>query len=242
MKQYSKEYKRTKYTSRQRRRMWGYLRPKEIPIVDNALKNKPRDRVLFKLMYRCGLRVGEVVGEEYEYKVGPKKDIEAHSVLPGIMTDDIDFGGKAININGKGDLKRIVPIPDDVFGDVMYYLHDYRRWGNKNEQLIVRYKDDQPMTTANVRKIWTSLKNRMGLRKDIRVHDLRHTYAMEYLRAGGDPRDLMNLLGHSSLDITMMYVQRMEEESNVKARLIMKKMGENINDDTEKEFELSRGS
>jgi site-specific recombinase XerD len=207
--------------------MWNYLRPAEISRLDAYLTNKIRDKVLFKLMYRCGLRVGEVVGEEYFYEVGDrKKPIEAHSILPGIKTNDIDFESKGVLVHGKGDLDRNVPIPDDVVAEILHYLHQYRRWnGYDNVQLITKYKDDEPMGTANVRKIWRKVKKHLKLRKEVRVHDLRHTFAMEYLRNEGDIRDLMRLLGHSKVDITMMYVDRLESETNVDARRVMQKMG-----------------
>lgn len=226
VKEYSSpKYKRTKYTARQRRRMWGYLRPSEIVSLDKAVDSRARDRVLFRLMYRCGLRVGEVVGEEYHYEV--KGRVKAKSVLPGIMTHDIDFGAKNLLVHGKGDLNRTIPLPDKILNDIQHYLARYRRWdGTSNIQLIVSHGAEEPIGTHNVRGIWSRIKKSIGLRSNVRVHDLRHTYAMEYLRAGGDARDLKNLMGHSSLDITMMYVERLEEETNVEARAVLNKIVE----------------
>lgn len=224
MKEYSSPRYKRKVSSRQRRRMWGYLRPAEIVSLDKAIESRARDRVMFRLMYRCGLRVGEVVGEEYHYEVRGGK-VKAKSVLPGIMTHDIDFGAKSLLVHGKGDLNRTVPLPDRVVDDIRHYLARYRGWDRaSNVQLIVSHGREEPIGTHNVRGIWRRMKKDIGLRENVRVHDLRHTYAMEYLRAGGDPRDLKNLMGHSSLDITMMYVERLEEETNVAARAVLNKI------------------
>lgn len=207
--------------------MWGYLRPSEIPILDKYLNNEVRDKVIFRLMYRMGLREGEVVGGVYDYDVlDPENEgekLHAHSVLPGVWTDDINFDTKTLTVKGKGDLTRSVPIPPDVMDDILSYLK-YRRWdGRTNVQLIVRYKDDKPMTTANVRKLWIKIKKEAGLRKNIRVHDLRHTFACNYLINGGDVRDLMSLLGHSDLKITYLYIEKIAEETNEDARKVMER-------------------
>lgn len=242
VKEYSGQYKRTKYQNKQRRRMWGYLRPSEIPLLDKYLDKKSRDRVIFRLMYRMGLRVGEVVGEIYEYDVleikndkPTGKKIHAKSTLPGIWTNDINFDTKSLTVKGKGDVIRIVPIPQDVWEDILKYL-EIRNWNGKdNIQLIVRYKDNNKMTTSNVRDLWQKIKRKVGLRNDIRVHDLRHTAAMEFLRAGGDVRDLKEILGHSDLKITYLYTEKLQQESNIDSRKIMEKTGQIIKESKKEE-------
>ncbi|MCK5018842.1 MAG: site-specific integrase, partial [Candidatus Peribacteraceae bacterium] len=54
-----------------------------------------------------------------------------------------------------------------------------------------------------------------GIIRKFRNHDLRHTYAMEYLMKGGDVRDLQKDLGHTSLDVTMRYIELLDDDARM---------------------------
>lgn len=62
--------------------------------------------------------------------------------------------------------------------------------------------------------LWAEVKEaaaRAGLRR-VSPHRLRHTFATEYLRRGGNIRRLQQILGHESLASTQIYTQVMTEE------------------------------
>jgi site-specific recombinase XerD len=63
------------------------------------------------------------------------------------------------------------------------------------------------------------LIRRLGHRAGVKVypHKLRHTFAISFLRAGGDVFSLQHLLGHSTLQMTQRYSQSLSADDAVKA-------------------------
>jgi site-specific recombinase XerD len=66
------------------------------------------------------------------------------------------------------------------------------------------------------------IANTCGITKKISFHVGRHTFATNFLRAGGDVVSLQNLLGHSNIKQTMIYVHIVESEVNEKVFIIDK--------------------
>lgn len=85
------------------------------------------------------------------------------------------------------------------------------------EKLFLVKKDPIYMN----RQIKTIAKT-CGITKKISFHVGRHTFATNFLRAGGDVISLQNLLGHSSVKQTMIYVHIVESEVNEKVFIIDK--------------------
>ena len=61
-------------------------------------------------------------------------------------------------------------------------------------------------------------KQRAGIPR-LHAHLLRHTFAILYLMAGGDVFSLQRILGHSSLEVTRMYVNMVASQVKEKHRL-----------------------
>jgi site-specific recombinase XerD len=66
--------------------------------------------------------------------------------------------------------------------------------------------DGHEMNRSRLLKILVSLGKRSGV-SDVHPHRFRHTFAIQYLRNGGDPYTLQALLGHSSLDMVKVYLR-----------------------------------
>jgi integrase/recombinase XerD len=66
------------------------------------------------------------------------------------------------------------------------------------------------MTTARAWHLVKGLAKEAGLEKPISPHSLRHTMAIETLRAGAGPVIVQKLLGHASLSTTQRYVDHLE--------------------------------
>jgi len=135
-----------------------------------------RLRSIVELLYGCGLRISE---------------------LANLNIEDINFDNRTILVHGKGGVDRYVP---------MYKLcHDaIRLYINKRESgpLIIganRYSKRQRMTSRSLRRI---IKDRFG----VNPHRFRHTFATHLLEAGADIMVVNRLLGHKSVETTMVYL------------------------------------
>ena len=64
---------------------------------------------------------------------------------------------------------------------------------------------------VNLQKPWRRIRKRAGL-EDVRLHDLRHTYASVAIKAGIDPFTLKEILGHKNLTTTLRYAHLADEE------------------------------
>ena len=61
------------------------------------------------------------------------------------------------------------------------------------------------MNNTSLRLLLTRLGDKVGV-PHCHPHRFRHTFAIEFLRAGGDVFSLQRLLGHSTLDMVKNYV------------------------------------
>lgn len=114
-----------------------------------------------------------------------------------LRTTDFDIHSMQVTIRGKGDKTRTVPVSPEAWVNIQ------SAWvlaHNKQDHQVVSYKD------RFARQIVTNLGKRAGLRRPIKSHDLRATFATAALEAaGGNVRVVQELLGHSSVETTEIY-------------------------------------
>jgi site-specific recombinase XerD len=194
--------------------------------------DEPRDKVIFLLMLRQGLRVGEVVGEDLDYwtrdghrikneeipsdheKYPHNKDIEignnvfvhiVHS-LPGIHLEDIDWQEKQMVVRGKGDKTRLIPLRDDVMKELIEFVQPTKF--DPKDRVGKMFDIDPPSVRYQCRKY----SKKANLQRRIHPHIFRHTFAVNYLKMGGNVVALQRLLGHSSLAMTEKYLQLVPDD------------------------------
>lgn len=69
-------------------------------------------------------------------------------------------------------------------------------------------KDEKPLTyDLFSQRQFKQVQNRANIRRRIRFHDIRHTYASHFIMNGGDIYVLQKLLGHSDIATIMIYAQ-----------------------------------
>ncbi len=114
-----------------------------------------------------------------------------------LRTHDFDVHSMNVTIRGKGDKTRTVPVSPEAWSNLQsawVLAHD------KKDNLLVSYRD------RFARQLVTNLGHRAGLRRPVKSHDLRATFATEALdRCGGNVRVVQELLGHSSVETTEIY-------------------------------------
>lgn len=85
-------------------------------------------------------------------------------------------------------------------------MHRYLRTRTDNDPaLVVSEEFKHRMTATNVQLLIRNSAARAGIHKHVTPHTLRHSFATNFLRNNGNMRYLADLLGHASMDTTMMY-------------------------------------
>lgn len=179
-----------------------HLRDEHVNDLFGIIKN-PRDRAMFTLMLRCGLRVDEVA----------KLTIEA-----------IDYRRSRIFVyRGKGGKDRVVYISSDAGETLAEYLQV--RPTTKNKQIFLVEKGTckgEPISVRGIQKRIEHYAKKIGF--PVSCHHLRHTMATQLLNADAALVSIQDLLGHARI----MTTQRYCSVSNVKVQSDYHKAMENI--------------
>lgn len=151
-----------------------------------------RDRVIFELLYGCGIRNAELVG---------------------LNLRDIHWANEAILVRGKGRKERYVPLGDAAAQALRAYLplrEEKLAAGEKTSEallLSVRLRGTGRLTTRSVGRIVKQIALAHGLSSDVHPHTLRHAFGTHMLEEGADLRAIQELLGHERLSTTQRYTQ-----------------------------------
>ncbi len=149
-----------------------------------------RDEALILFLLDTGLRASELC----HLKIG-----EVDMKTGKVIVKHGDEGG------AKGGKGRTVFIGKSTRRVVWRYLAD-REDRNDVDAPIFLNRGEHPFNPNSLRHLIVRLAEKAGI-KDAHPHKFRHTFAITYLRSGGDVFTLQALLGHSSLDMVRHYAQ-----------------------------------
>ncbi|MDE1175276.1 MAG: tyrosine-type recombinase/integrase [Edaphobacter sp.] len=173
-----------------------------------------RDRVIFELLYGCGIRNSELVG---------------------LNVDSVRWGDDAILVRGKGRKERLVPLGDEAAIALRTYLpvREAKLTASGKGALVhegplltnLRMRGDCRLTTRSVGRIVKAIALSRGLAADVHPHTLRHAFGTHMLEEGADLRAIQEMLGHERLSTTQRYtqltvgqVQRVYDETHPRAK------------------------
>lgn len=148
-----------------------------------------RDRLMFELLYGCGIRNSELVG---------------------INLDDIRPSAEALLIRGKGKKERYVPFGAAVTAALAAYLPMRQATlaqSRKNTAALLINQRGGRLTTRSVGRIVKKIAVAKGLSPDVHPHTLRHAFGTHMLEEGADLRAIQEMLGHERLSTTQRYTQ-----------------------------------
>jgi len=154
-----------------------------------------RDRTMFLLMLRCGLRVSEV---------------------SSLVWSALDFAQGTVRIDhSKGQVDRVVYLAPDV-------TKALRQW-QQLQGTAPRYvfpsrvtrKGGLPLSARQIQNCMTRYLKLAGISKPYSPYSLRHTFATQLLNAGASLEVVKELMGHRSLDVTLRYTQLYDRTKRV---------------------------
>ena len=173
------------YSLRLSRPLPRYLRDEDVPRLFNVISGK-RDRAMFMLMLRCGLRVEEVAKLTMAALDLPRSQLFVYE--------------------GKGVKDRVVYLSNDAYKTLVHYLEARPSSRAKKVFLIEkgRFKG-KPIQVRGIQHRMQHYAEKAGLK--VSCHQLRHTLATQLLNADADLVTIQDLLGHTRIKTTQRYCQ-----------------------------------
>lgn len=145
-----------------------------------------RNTALLEFLYACGARVGEAAT---------------------LTCDRVDFSRGLVQVIGKGNKERIIPLHALALERMSEYLRLARSelLGNKNHSFFFVSTRGNALSTAAIRRVFKEALRRAGIDESLSPHAMRHTFATDVLSGGADLRSVQEMLGHASLSTTQIY-------------------------------------
>jgi len=155
-------------------------------IIDEIKKEKvkwilARNMSIVLLMWGYGLRIGEVLNIKGK-----------------------DFYGENIEVHGKGNKKRVIPIHQNLLKYINGML-SICPFKNTNENYIYMGKRGKQLQPSIIQKLVRTIRRKLLLPENTTPHSFRHSFATHLLEKMVDLRTIQEILGHSSLSTTQKY-------------------------------------
>ncbi len=145
-----------------------------------------RDVAMVEILYASGARVAE---------------------LCGLNLADIDYNRQTIQVLGKGNKERVIPIGNPAMRALKKWLEDGRAlmMNEKSEKAVFLGARGKRIDQRAVRSVvYEALSAIEGIER-MGPHALRHSAATHLLEGGADLRTVQEILGHASLATTQIY-------------------------------------
>ena len=153
---------------------------------DTATPYGLRDRAILELFYSSGLRVSE---------------------LCGVLLQSVNLDEGYIRVFGKGAKERIAPIGSAAVTAVQNYQSGGRPYFVKAKTGSELFLSQQGRAISR-KMVWVMIRQhavKAGIKKPIKPHLLRHSFATHLLEGGADLRVIQEMLGHSDISTTQIY-------------------------------------
>lgn len=155
------------------------LTTEEIKRIINAIVNI-KHRAIISTIYSYGLRISEVVNLKL-------KDIDSSAMTV-----------KIVSAKGKND--RLVMLSEKL----LFVLREYYAKCKPKEYLF-EGQNGEKYSPRSIQQIFNNAVKKVGIKKKVTVHTLRHSFASHLLDNGTDIRFIQELLGHKHLSTTQIY-------------------------------------
>ncbi|MBP8791572.1 MAG: site-specific tyrosine recombinase XerD [Lutibacter sp.] len=156
--------------------------------IDLSEPQGERNRTILETLYSCGLRVSE---------------------LTELKISNLFFDEGFIQVIGKGNKQRFVPINTSTIKYIQIYLNEIRSHISIQkgfEDFVFLNRRGKNLTRVMIFTIIKNLAEKAGIHKNISPHTFRHSFATHLLERGADLRAIQQMLGHESITTTEIYM------------------------------------
>ena len=163
----------------------GFLTPEEVDaMIENA--SSLRNKLVISLFYASGIRLSEL-----------------------IQLDRDSIYDRQFTVVGKGKKMRTCFIDERTEKIMNEYLASR---SDNCPALIVSAKYKARMTPTNIQLFIKNSARLAGIEKNVFPHLLRHSFATDFIRKGGNIRYLSPMLGHASINTTLIYTHVVDHD------------------------------
>lgn len=155
--------------------------------IDLSKPEGQRNKSIIETLYGCGLRVSE---------------------LCNLKLSDLHFEEEFIQIIGKGNKERIIPIGKVATDNITLYKNHVRNHliiKKGNEDILYLNRRGTKLSRIMIFNIIKELAMMAGIKKTISPHTFRHSFATHLIEGGADLRAIQEMLGHESITTTEIY-------------------------------------
>ena len=145
-----------------------------------------RDRAILETLYATGMRVSEAVN---------------------LKTDNVNLDIGFLRCIGKGNKERVIPIGKKAIISIKRYLTASRPRFLKERQSDILFlsRFGKKISRQSFWKLIKQYARQARIKKTIRPHTIRHSFATHLLERGADLRSVQEMLGHANISTTQIY-------------------------------------
>ncbi|MBC7755737.1 MAG: tyrosine recombinase XerC [Bdellovibrio sp.] len=145
-----------------------------------------RDHAILELFYSSGLRLSELVN---------------------LNLDALDFSDGTVEVTGKGNKTRIVPMGAHAMEAIQKWLQIRTTISKYNaaEKAVFIGLQGRRVGARNLQLRLKEWSIKQGINSSVHPHMLRHSFASHVLQSSGDLRAVQEMLGHANISTTQIY-------------------------------------
>jgi len=151
-----------------------------------------RDKAILETLYATGMRVSEAAN---------------------LKVDNVNLEVGFLRCFGKGNKERIIPLGKKAINSLKRYLQDSRQrlLKNKESDFLFLSLFGRKISRQSLWKIIKRYAKEARIKKPIKPHILRHSFATHLLERGADLRSVQEMLGHADISTTQIYTHISKE-------------------------------
>ena len=151
-----------------------------------------RDKAILETLYATGMRVSEAVN---------------------LKKDNVNLDVGFLRCIGKGNKERVIPVGKKAINSIKRYLKESRpqQLKNKESDSLFLNRFGKKISRQSLWKIIKRYAKEARIKKPIRPHILRHSFATHLLERGADLRSVQEMLGHADISTTQIYTHISKE-------------------------------